>query len=190
MGFRGQPSDSFSWDLALFANNYHNIIGTSIGQPVIATPYVFVPAVFANNVGARTQGVELTSTWQLRESWKLFGSYTFLNMNIHGPAAQTNAEVVGSSPKNQLYLRSSWDLGRNVDYDLIGRYVDSLQGSAVPRYIMMDMRLAWRVTRTIEAAVVGQNLLAPHHVEFVETSAGLIGTQVPRGVYGSMTWKW
>jgi iron complex outermembrane receptor protein len=190
LGFRGQPSDSFSWDVALFANNYHNIIGTTIGQPFVAPPYTFVPSVFANNVGARTQGVELTSTWQLQKSWKLFGSYTFLNMNIDSPGGQTNATVTGSSPRNQLYLRSSWDLGRNVDYDLIGRYVDSLQGSPVPQYITMDMRLAWRVTKTIEAAVVGQNLLAPHHVEFVETSGGLVGTQVPRSVYGSMTWKW
>ena len=190
MGFRGQPSNSFSWDIALFANNYQNIIGTSIGQPIIATPYVFVPVAFANNVSAQTQGVELTSTWQIQESWKLFGSYTFLNMNIQSPAGQTNDTVSGSSPRNQLYLRSSWDLGRNVDYDLIGRYVDSLQGSEVPRYIMMDMRLAWRVTRTIEAAVVGQNLLEPHHVEFINSSNGLIGTQVPRSVYGSMTWKW
>jgi iron complex outermembrane receptor protein len=190
LGFRGQPSDRFSWDIALFINNYHNLLGTTIGQPFVAPPYVLIPVGIVNNVGARTAGVELTATWQLRESWKIFGSYTYLDISAHGPSPEIVAAAIGSSPNNQVYLRSSWNLGRNVDYDLIGRYVDSLQSIGVPSYITMDMRLAWRIRKNLEAAVVGQNLLAPHHVEFIDPSGGLIDTQVPRSVYGSLTWTW
>jgi len=57
-------------------------------------------------------------------------------------------------------MRSSWNLRENVDFDMIGRYVDSLDYLYYPNplpapgetlcggYVEMDMRLAWRPRKT------------------------------------------
>jgi len=59
-------------------------------------------------------------------------------------------ETEGSSPRNQFYLQSSWNLGHRWDLDLIGRYVDSLPAFGVPKYIVGDARLAWRASQHID----------------------------------------
>ena len=98
----------------------------------------------------------------------------------------------GDDPHNQVYLRSAWDLREDLEFDLMARYVDSLAGLDVPSYITMDLRLAWRPRKHLELAVVGQNLLQAHHREFPETvmSSPTLSTEVPRGVYGTVTWRY
>jgi iron complex outermembrane receptor protein len=97
---------------------------------------------------------------------------------------------------NQVYLKSSWTVYKNVDFDLMARYVDELACPAaaprvIPSYIEMDMRLAWRPRKYWEVALVGQNLLQPYHYEFYGgmESFPLYATEVPRGVYGTLTWR-
>ena len=62
----------------------------------------------------------------------------------------------------------------------------------VPSYLSMDLRLAWRPRRHLELAVVGQNLLETYHYEFGRTIENLYGevTEVPRGVYGTVAWRY
>jgi iron complex outermembrane receptor protein len=189
VGYRAQPSDRFSWDLALFYNNYNNLAGASVGAPFLSPPYLFIPATLNYNMAGNTSGLELTTTWQIRQDWKLLGSYSFLDMAIRDSAHQLAVAVNGTSPRNQLYLRSSWDLSQNVEFDLTVRYVDNLSSIGVPRYTTMDARLAWQMNRNTNFAIIGQNLLTAHHLEFMDNVNSLVSTQVPRGVYGTITWK-
>ena len=108
----------------------------------------------------------------------------------------TERAIEGQSPQNQVYLQSSWDLTKEWEFDLMGRYVDSLSNfpSAAPRrvpsYISMDARLGWRPNKNWELSVVGQNLLDSHHLEFGGNqflSAPLIELQ--RGVYAMAVWR-
>ncbi len=69
---------------------------------------------------------------------------------------------------------------------MIGRYVDELPTLNVPSYIEMDLRLDWRPSRHYEFAIVGQNLLNNHHLEF---ATGAPNVEVQRGVYGQLTWR-
>jgi len=50
----------------------------------------------------------------------------------------------------------------------------------------LDLRIAWRPTRALEAALVGQNLLHDHHAEFGQ--AAMRG-EIQRAVYASLTWR-
>ena len=67
---------------------------------------------------------------KLTDSWRLLGNYTFLQVQAHrdptikNPTSERALE--GASPQNQVYLQSSWDLTKTVEFDLIGRYVDQL----------------------------------------------------------------
>ncbi|MHC4406110.1 MAG: TonB-dependent receptor, partial [Planctomycetota bacterium] len=105
-------------------------------------------------------------------------------------ALVTPESIEGGSPTNQVFLMSSSDLGRAVEFDLLARYVDSLSSLNVPHYIAMDARLAWRPVCGVEVSVVGQNLLNSHHPEYVGSEfVREISTEVQRGVYGMLTWR-
>jgi iron complex outermembrane receptor protein len=52
----------------------------------------------------------------------------------------------------------------------------------------VDSRLAWRVSKSIELSVVGQNLLTPLHAEF-HNAFEVRRTLVERSVFGKITWR-
>jgi iron complex outermembrane recepter protein len=56
-------------------------------------------------------------------------------------------------------------------------------------YVTLDLRVAWRPYRDIEFALVGQNLLAPHHLEYIQEISTL-PTAIDRGMYGKISWNY
>lgn len=192
LGYRAQPTDAFSWDIAWFYNDYQGL-QTQEARPFVGTTF---PLPFANGMDGETYGIELTANYQMSDGWRLYGAYTFMRIQLHRDPSLTFAgdpEVAeGQSPRNQVYLQSSWDIGCNTDFDLIGRYVDQLTGFGnkgnVPNYVALDARLAYRPNSSWELALVGQNLLDSSHREFHDSL--IPGTEVQRGVYGMVTSKW
>jgi iron complex outermembrane recepter protein len=194
VGYREQMTERFSWDLATFYNVYDNLIGSvAVPPPVLESnpppPHMILPIVFANSGSADSYGAELNTNWSATEHWRLSGNYTFLRMVTQGTPGQANDP--GKNPRHQVFLRSSWDLREDMDFDLTARYVDCLTSLNVPSYITMDLRLAWRPRKNVELAVVGQNLLQTYHYEFGPTTEtlGNEATEVPRGVYGTIAWR-
>ncbi|HYO26309.1 MAG TPA: TonB-dependent receptor plug domain-containing protein [Lacipirellulaceae bacterium] len=189
LGYRAQPTERFSWDLATFYNDYSDLHGPiATGAPFFdpSIPGVVVPQTLDNVFTADTYGAELASTLQVRPDWRLSGAYTLLYIDMH---ASPTDFTQGSSPRNQANLRSSWNLRPDLDLDLIGRYVDSLPALGVHSYLTMDARLAWRPWHDFEWAVVGRNLLDDRHAEFRDTFSGIISTEVQSEVFTTLTWK-
>lgn len=196
LGYRAQPTENFVWDVAGFFNVYRNLITTRPG-PTIPGPVAgtfIVPALRANGVTGESFGFELAANWKIAECWRLYGNYTFFNLQLHpAPGLSPLDAAEDQNPRNQIYLQSSWDLGRNIEFDLMARYIDVLPGfaSAVPAYFSLDARLAWRPRPNLELAVIGQSLLTPSHLE-----AGAIArvpfplVEIPRGVFGMLTYRW
>ena len=90
---------------------------------------------------------------------------------------------------------SSWNVRKDIDFDLMARYVDCVTGYKVPAYITMDMRVAWRPGKHLEFAVVGQNLLQTYHREygylnFLNAVNNAEATEVSRGVYWTVAWRY
>jgi iron complex outermembrane recepter protein len=192
VGYREQTTDQFAWDIAAFYNVYDHLIsyiGTQMLPPVWESDppplHLVYPALKTNNAIADTYGVELATTWTVSETWRLYSQYTFLRMLVHRQDSIYTAE--GSSPNHQFFISSSWDLRKNMDFDLMARYVDALPSLGVPSYTTMDLRLAYRPRKNLELAIVGQNLLQTYHEEF---ASFFLPTQVPRGCYGTLTWKY
>jgi iron complex outermembrane receptor protein len=50
--------------------------------------------------------------------------------------------------------------------------------------------LSWRITNTMEASLVGQNLLNPQHLEYKDWQLGMQSTEVRRGVYAMLSWTY
>ena len=193
VGYRAQSTENFSWDIAAFYNVYERLRSAGYGDPFPEdepTPeHEIYPMILINGASAQTYGVELTGNWSISERWRLYGQYTLFHMNMENNPMKTSE---GVDPNNQIYLRSSWDLRRDLDLDLIARYVDDLPEINVPSYISMDVRLGWRPRKHLELAVVGQNLLDSHHQEFNSTMDSLFTptTLVPCGVYGTVAWRY
>jgi iron complex outermembrane receptor protein len=204
LGYRTQATDKLSVDLALFYNDYHNLrVAVSGAVTPGAAPMTFdLPLSFQNRMKGETYGVELSATRQMAHWWRLYGTYTFLKMNLHAdptlPAGtRTSAEAAeGQSPQNQVYLQSSWNLPRDVEFDLMGRFVNRLHGfnpggtgDVIDQYLSLDARFGFRLRKNLELSVVGQNLLDNRHPEtgtaqFLRSSP----VQIQRGVYGKVTW--
>lgn len=190
VGYRAQPTDEFSWDFTMFYNHYEHLSATSpLGAPFLdfSIPAFIVPLTLSNPLTADTYGAELASTYQVRKDWQITGSYSLLYLDIHAAPGDT---IQGSSPNNQLYVRSSWDLGQDWELDLMGRYVDSLPVLGVSSYLTMDVRLAWQPNKNFEWAVVGRNLLDSRHAEFVDRLSGIVGTEVQSEVFTTLTWTY
>jgi iron complex outermembrane receptor protein len=76
------------------------------------------------------------------------------------------------------------DLPGNVELGLVFRYVDNLPKPFVEKYAGLDMRLAWRIHKSLELSVVGQNLLQGNHTEFIPSSPP--AKDIERSVYGKI----
>ena len=190
MGYRAQPTDEFSWDLAVFYNDYDNLFTTIPGGAPFFDPgigAVIIPVTFANALSADTYGAELASTYRINCRWELSGAYTLFYADFHGPTGSANQDL---SPHNRVYLRSSWDLGNHWEFDLIGRYVDNIPEIAVSSYLTMDIRLAWKPYKNFEWSVVGRNLFDGRHAEFVDNLAQTVDTEVQPEVFTTLTWTY
>jgi iron complex outermembrane recepter protein len=186
IGYRSQPEPWFSWDVAGFFNQYDNLSSLS------TTPVTVLPLFNTNRNYGEGYGAELSATVEMLSHWRVSGGYSFVELQIHpgtdtGNFLGSTGELVeGSTPHNQVFLMSSHDLASNFDFDLLGRYVDNLPAIVIASYIELDARLAYRPGPRWEIAIVGQNLLQPHHPEYATAPR----YEIERGVYGSVSHTW
>ena len=203
IGYRIQTTPQLSVDMAAFYNVYDDLIGTRPGAIETNGLVTVRPQNRENTLHGETYGAEVGSTWQVADRWRLYGAYTFLELQLHRASGlRPTAEAAeGQSPANQLYLQSSWDLPGHTEFDLIGRYVGHLSGfnpsgapgvsNTIDAYWSLDARLGWRPSKNWELAIVGQNLLDNHHPEF--GTSPLIRSplvNIERSVYGKVTYWW
>jgi iron complex outermembrane receptor protein len=192
MGYRWQLSSKLSFDIAAFFNDYSELRTFETGRPILAEQAVIVPVSAANNLEGETYGVECVVAWRPTSWWHFQAAYTFLQMELNtlDDSNDTTAELAdGESPRHQFSFRSMLNLPRNVQLDGWLRYVDGLPAGGIPSYFTLDARLAWRPIPGLELAVVGQNLLDSSHPEFSAEILETLPTEVPRSVYGKITWQ-
>ncbi len=194
LGYRIEPVDYWAIDVAAFFNSYDRLQSIEAGTPFVAPtpppPHTVIPFTLANNLHGNTYGLEVGSTWKIRDWWVIRGAYTYLEEDLEAEAGSTDTTSVaaaGNNPHNQIYLHSGMDLPHNVQFDCNVRFVDTLPTSGVSSYIAVDVRVAWQPAKNWELAVVAQNLFDDRHPEF-----GTAATrhEIERGVYGMATYKW
>jgi iron complex outermembrane recepter protein len=193
LGYRVQATSSFSADIAAFYNNYSNL---RIAQP--GTPFVegspiptdlVVPFVASNNMSGGTYGIEPYAEWRVLPKWRLLGAYTYLQMNIHkDQVISTPDDTDGRSPKHQFYFRSSLDLPKHLEQDLMLRYVDKLPGLNIPSYYSLDLHIGWKPVSQVQLSFGAQDLLNSQHLEFIPEFLNTLPTQVRRTFYGGIAW--
>jgi len=194
-GYRRQITNDISVDTAIFANDYTNMQSITVGAPFFvplgADPahYVF-PIVAVNQLTGEVYGAELAANWKVRTDWKLSAGYTRLDMFLHAPLAEGASQETeeGQSPKNQFNLRSYWNINDALTLDTAAYYVGALTQSGVPAYTRVDANLGWSIDKGLRFNLIGQNLFDAAHREFGSIT-DLNTSQVPRSVFGKLTWQ-
>ena len=85
---------------------------------------------------------------------------------------------VRHSTSNQLAKRD-WQLGAVL------RYQSALPDPRAPAYTELNSRLAWDISRELQVAIIGRNLLHDHHQEFTAPQANA----VPRSLFAELRWR-
>lgn len=204
LGYRTEITPNFSIDSAIFLNQYDSLrvlrTGAVYTEPVGGIPANLVqPSILTNNMHGHTYGAEISATWKALDWWRLQASYSYLCSIMYldngsdDQLSQINrANAAAGSPRHQGSLRSGLDLGKQIELDLWLRAVDrvnSIDTVSIPGYLTMDARLAWKPNKKLELSLVGQNLFRNHHPEYIPEFINTTASEVPRSVYGKLTWK-
>ena len=197
IGWRHHPTKQIFVDLAAFYNVYRDmVLGVTGDAPVLKTtpppPYLIFPIYLGNNMDGEIYGVELTGNWQVRDRWRLQGSYAFLDMRFEvGPDVDASEGIRREKrhPRHQFSLFSRLDLPGRWTADGSIRYVDEIPDFDVESVLELDVRLGWKPFAKIEISMVGQNLLHSHIGEYLDQTTSVPYSEPQRGVYGSITWE-
>lgn len=195
-GYRVQATKFLSLDIAAFYNNYANLRSAEPGQPFIegspAPTDLVQPFVASNKMGGGTYGIEPFVEWKVLPKWRLFGSYSYLQMDIRknkNSQDPTGDNPDGQSPRHQFFVQSSIDLPKHFEQDLSLRCVDKLPSLNIPSYYSLDFHLGWHPGTHLELSVVGHDLLNSQHLEFIPEFINTTPTEVRRSFSGRIAWK-
>ena len=190
-GYRFLPTDHFSIDIAVFYNVYDNLQTNESKDRFSENGYLVIPSQVENRMDGETYGVEVTTNCDITDRWNLTVSYSYFQIQLHlDESSRSTAEDIyeGSSPHNQLCIKSELNLPYNLEFDQLLYYVDNLSFQDVKSYFRFDVRLGWRPVEDLDVSISGQNLFDNQHQEF-EQGNGTNFTEVERSVYGKITWR-
>ncbi len=194
IGYRVEPTRQLRFDATLFFNEYKHLIESTVVadqfEVTPAPPHVlYAPNIHTNRLRDHTYGAELLVEWLPTEHWRLTAGYTCL----HSPGL--GISNVRSSPRHQFNLRSSVELGAGWEANAAAYFVDGVSSTSqatepenIPSYVRLDLGLTWRPRESFEISVWGQNLLDNAHSEFASYKTARLA-EVPRTVYGAITWR-
>ena len=196
VGYRLHQADAFSLDMTAFYNVYNELRATVMAAPdppFSAYPPPderVLPINIINQDHQDTYGVEISSNLELSDWWRLSCTYSWFHschFSDDKPGSICDNE---SSPAHQFSCRSFINLPGNLEFDSALFYVDDLfvEGTTIPDYTRIDLRLGWQPWENLEFSLKLENLLDNRHPEFA-SSNGIVAAQVPRSFYGKISWQ-
>ncbi len=194
LGYRLKPTAKLFFDFSLYFNDYDKLIfldsEQGLGEPFINDKGAFVLPAFIGNTGeGEVYGFEIYADWQPTDWWKLKGSYTFVEMDLHGDEVTDNIE--GETPENQFHVHSYLDLPHNFQLDAGVFYIDEITGfstAEIDKSVRVDIRLGWMPKDNLELSLVGQDIFDNHGTEHGEKAFGT-HSEIERSFYTKVTYR-
>lgn len=193
-GWRWQASQTVAFDLALFYNEYDNLMTIGQGTPYFEAqprPRIVAPLLWRNAGEAQTYGGEVSTNVQVSPGWLVSGHWSVIRvlMQVDDPTAiATTQDPETDTPRHQIHLRSQWRIGEKLDVGALAWWTDHSRSLAqhISDHVRLDLRVGWRPQDNVELSLVGQNLIDSSHGE---GSADLytVPGEVERGVYFQVT---
>jgi iron complex outermembrane receptor protein len=205
-GWKQRLAPTLSVDLALFYNDYDKLrtgrflapVCQPSGLPVAAGCFMmpFQTSVLQSSPAGNlakgwSHGIELAADWRPLTNLRFQSALSQFAMEMREQSNAFTTDREGSAPRLQGSLRMSWNPRPDADVDLwlrrIGRLDEVTEGISIPGYTQLDLRLAWRPSKTFELALVGRNLLDRKHPEFASELLDGPMTELQRSVFGQVT---
>ncbi len=165
-GYRYWNSDKFSFDLTTYFNELND------SQPVNNQFSDLFPERRIKK--STSLGVEAAVVWRPFDWARFQLSSSFMELNIKTLRSNENisTDSISQDPRFLVALRSAFDITPEVELDVWFRYTDSASGivaaQAIPSYVTLDARLAWKPHKNVELAFIANNLNDAQHPEFYE----------------------
>jgi len=206
IGYRGNFKNSVFLDLALFYNEYDNLImyqnqGISKTENINGFTVDYLSLVHTNGMEGDSYGFEGVLKIKPQDWWSLRFIYSYLKLKPSYNDKDTLARINGSSPRQQFAVGSSFNFRNKVFLDTYLYYVDRLPYTYelpkldpriygniphVPSYVDFNTNIIWKVNKHIEVSLTGKNLLHKQHLEFVSVIQRTIPTEIPRMIYAQV----
>mgnify|MGYP003384093714 FL=1 len=196
LGYRFIGSDTLSFDLSLFFNDYDDLRSAEslgfISTPLTAPPAVGALITTTNGLSAKSYGLEMSVDWRPSEQWQVNLSYAYIDIRMHIKSSSNDAfpnSTEGLSPESQFTVSSNYQIKNNLQFNLIGRYVDELPTNNTDAYFELDAGLEWQLKPRLTLSLVGRNLIDAEHRETSDTLFSTVQTQVQREFYLKVNWQ-
>jgi iron complex outermembrane receptor protein len=166
LGYRGQLSTDASLSTTVFFHDLDKVRTVGPGAGV---------AHVENNREGHTRGLETWGSLRLAPSWRLQAGYTHLQTRLRvvpGRIDLQQPQNIGSDPRSWWSLRSTHELGRHWEFDLLARRIGDLANRDVPGYTAVDLRVGWRGDN-VDVSLMLHNLLDRGHIEWAPAAAEL-----------------
>jgi iron complex outermembrane recepter protein len=164
IGLRAEPTRATSVSISTYYDVYDDLRSIELNPDGL-----ILPLVWGNMMEGETYGLEAWGDYSPAPWWRLAAGLSVEHENLRfkpGSSELGGIEIAGDDPSQQGSLRSTIDLGRGVSWEAALRYVGPLPDPAVPGYVEFNTSLNWAVSKRVDFALSGFNLLHDHHVEF------------------------
>ncbi len=195
IGQRIQATSRLSFDLSAFYNRLDDQLTLEVlwDDPLFLSapiPHFMVSGEAGNKMDGEIYGAELSAIAQITDSWKVFSSYSALDIQLHPDPDSTDIMFKyfeEKSPHHQFKLQSYIDLPWDLELDTSFSFIDNISGWNIPSYGRLDVRLGWKPNKNLEASIVAYNLLDDQHPE--ARGDYTINTEPERGVFAKLTYR-
>ncbi|HEY1580985.1 MAG TPA: TonB-dependent receptor [Terracidiphilus sp.] len=194
VGYRSLIAHQLYADLSIYRNEYNDLYGYGPGSDYVEfTPppaHIILQEPLANALKGDAAGGEIELVWKPVNWVEVKGSYSYLHLYVHDKPGFTDDQNTvsdnGSSPHHQTVIQAQLNIPKGFELDPTFRHVSSLPAEKVTAYSTGDIRFGWHAKRNWEIAVVGRNLMQPHHSEFGSDVDTIVG--IKREAYAKIMW--
>jgi iron complex outermembrane recepter protein len=180
LGYRGQLTPSASLSLTAFHHDFRDLRSIELSPEGLR--------ILANGIDGRTTGIEGWGDYRFTASWRLTGGFVLMNERRTvkpGHIDLGGLPALGNDPRRTAMLRSLWDFAPRHEFDLTWRYVSELPNPVVPSYSVVDARIGWRVSKSLDLSLLVQNAFDRKYSEFGAPDARAV---LERSYFLKVTW--
>jgi iron complex outermembrane recepter protein len=181
LGTRLMLSPRASLSISGFYNVYDDL------RTVDPAPGGFLPLRWGNGIEGDSYGFDAWADIRIADWWRIKPGYSLLINKLRfkdGAVPLLGLSQAGNDPRHRATLRSSMDIGRQINVDADLRYVSALPDPHVPGYVELGGRLGWQFSERAELSVSGFNLLHKRHQELPLSQA----KPLARSVFVALKW--
>ncbi len=191
-GYRYKWKDVFSFDGAIYYNEYNRLIGAGLGAPIVNPDpfYIVVPQPLGNFGGGQTHGAEIYFKVRPARRWVVSAGITELR-----GTSPAEVESLAGMPRQWATVESRLDLVHTLEFDSALYYYDgtntgSIVTQAAPTHSRVDLGISAQPVRGLTLSIWGQDITSAQNLE---SGIGAPGTvqigEMRRSVAFKIVWQ-